>query len=116
MTTRGRTFITGHNGRVRPDDDGTISNGYHRTLSRDHPFSDRSGYVITHRLVAERMILANDPDSPYLIQLGRRKYLDPAIVVHHIDGDPLNNEPTNLAPMTRGEHTALHHAQGDIRI
>ena len=29
-------------------------------------------------------------------------------VVHHIDGDPLNNTVGNLAVMTRGEHSAMH--------
>jgi hypothetical protein len=30
--------------------------------------------------------------------------------VHHIDGNPNNNDPTNLsAPMSKSEHTRLHH-------
>lgn len=34
-------------------------------------------------------------------------------VVHHIDGNKLNNDPTNLKVMTRSEHVRLHLAQGD---
>ena len=29
-------------------------------------------------------------------------------VVHHVDGNRLNNDPRNLVIMTRGEHTRLH--------
>lgn len=46
-----------------------------------------------HRLIAEQKI-------------GRK--LKPNEVVHHIDGDKLNNDPDNLCVMTRGEHARLH--------
>jgi HNH endonuclease len=29
-------------------------------------------------------------------------------VVHHVDGDKLNNAPDNLVVLTKGEHTRLH--------
>ena len=31
-------------------------------------------------------------------------------VVHHVDGDPLNDEPSNLAALTRAEHQRVHHS------
>lgn len=34
-------------------------------------------------------------------------------VVHHIDGNKLNNDPANLTVMTRSEHAKLHSNQGD---
>jgi hypothetical protein len=46
-----------------------------------HPFANRHGYVRLHRLVMEQ-------------KLGR--YLRPEEVVHHIDGNPQNNDPENL--------------------
>jgi len=46
-----------------------------------------------HRVVAENM-------------LGRP--LMPGEVVHHIDGDHLNNAPENLSVMTQAEHMRLH--------
>lgn len=31
-------------------------------------------------------------------------------LVHHIDGNKLNNDPENLAVMPWGEHTSMHHS------
>lgn len=46
-----------------------------------------------HRLVMER-------------HLGRK--LTPKENVHHIDGDTLNNDPSNLQIVTRSEHMTIH--------
>lgn len=46
-----------------------------------------------HRIVAEQ-------------KLGRS--LRPGEIVHHIDGNFLNNDPDNLAVMTQSEHIRLH--------
>ena len=46
-----------------------------------------------HRVVAEQT-------------LGRP--LVPGEIVHHIDGDKLNNDPANLAVMTQSEHIREH--------
>lgn len=55
--------------------------GYVLVKSPDHPHRTAAGYVREHRLVMERV-------------LGR--YLERREVVHHIDGDPANNDPANL--------------------
>jgi len=34
-------------------------------------------------------------------------------VVHHQDGNPLNNQPNNLILITQREHLAVHRARGD---
>lgn len=39
--------------------------------------------------------------------------LPPHIVVHHIDGNPLNNDINNLKAMTKEEHTKIHHSGRD---
>jgi hypothetical protein len=56
----------------------------------DHPHATKQRYVAEHRLVMEQ-------------KLGR--HLLPSEVVHHRDGDPLNNAPDNLEVFqTNGAH------------
>lgn len=50
-------------------------------------------YVLEHRLVMEK-------------KLGRK--LTESEVVHHIDGDKLNNDPDNLSVMSLSEHSSHH--------
>ena len=61
----------------------------------DHPHASE-GYVWVHRLVMEQLI-------------GR--YLEPNELIHHIDGDPLNNHPDNLQIVTASEHAKIHDLQ-----
>lgn len=66
---------------------------YWHLLRRDHPNATRNGYVAEHRLVMEE-------------KLGR--LLLPEEVVHHIDGDPQNNDPSNLQLFaSNGVHLAF---------
>lgn len=58
-----------------------------------HPFASKAGYVRKHRLVMEQ-------------QLGR--YLRPEEVVDHINGDTLNNNPSNLRVMSKVEHDRMN--------
>lgn len=51
------------------------------------------GYVYEHVYIAER-------------DIGRS--LSPDEVVHHLDGDRQNNEPSNLLVLSRGMHARLH--------
>lgn len=57
-----------------------VEKGYATVYAPGHPEAHLN-HVREHRLVMEKV-------------LGRP--LDPAEVVHHIDGDPLNNSPENL--------------------
>ena len=71
-----------------------VTSGRHNHWMVLHPRSGRaSAYVYEHILVAERI-------------LGRR--LRPNEVVHHINGDGLDNSPSNLRVMTRREHQTVH--------
>lgn len=74
-------------------------NGYKLVPAPEgHPNADSKGYVREHRLVMEK-------------KLGR--YLEPHEVVHHKDGDKLNNDPENLELTTLAEHTGEHARAGD---
>lgn len=57
---------------------------------------NKRGNAKVHRLVVEEHI-------------GRRLSSDE--IVHHIDGNKLNNDISNLQVMTRGEHSSLHRRQ-----
>ena len=66
--------------------------GYVYVKTWGHPHATKIGYVMEHRLVMEK-------------KLGR--YLKPKEAVHHLDGNPLNNDPANLALfVTNGRHLA----------
>ena len=66
-----------------------IQKGYINVWKPDHPNASLVGYILEHRLVMESKI-------------GR--LLKPNEIVHHIDGNRLNNDPTNLCLTTRGKH------------
>ena len=55
--------------------------GYLYRRSPSHPHANHAGYVLEHRLVVEAHL---------------RRYLLPTEVVHHKDGNPANNDISNL--------------------
>lgn len=70
------------------------NNHYWLVYRPDHPDAQVGGWILEHRLVAERMI-------------GRR--LLRTEVVHHKDHDTQNNSESNLEVLPCiGEHTKLH--------
>lgn len=86
------------------------SDGYLYELTSGHPFANHSGkkYVLQHRLIAERHLRAEMPDSKFLIEIDGQKYLRPEIDVHHVDRDPANNDVGNLVVCTRSAHLMFH--------
>lgn len=71
-----------------------IRNGkYNRVLVRNHPKSNKYGYVLEHRVIMENHInrlLTNDE------------------VVHHINNNSKDNRIENLLLMTIDEHNKYH--------
>lgn len=83
-------------GEMHPDWSGgtTIRKGYRYIYMPDHPNCINGKYVAEHRLVMES-------------KLGR--YLDRKEVVHHKDGNRLNNDSTNLELYpSNGKHLYDH--------
>ena len=59
-----------------------------------HIFATERGYVYEHRLVMEQFL---------------DRYLFPEEVVHHLDGNPLNNDISNLILLSsESEHRKIH--------
>lgn len=83
------------------------SGGWVYEHAPDHPFAS-NGYVFEHRLVMERWLRENDPESPFLIPLGNQLYLSPDFVVHHCDENKRNNAISNLQCLTNSEHMSVH--------
>ena len=83
-----------------------ISNyGYREVQQIGHPFArGRSEYVFEHRLVAERYLLTAENS----VEINGKRYLSPEYVVHHKNGDRLDNRVENLEIMTLHEHQSLH--------
>ena len=65
------------------------SHGYYRIKT----WKEGNNNKLLHRLIFEDFYQIKLPSN---------------IIIHHDDGNKLNNEIWNLIPMTPGEHTALH--------
>lgn len=75
-----------------------VHHGYIYILSKGHPFGDRDGYVLEHRLVMEK-------------SLGR--FLEPNEVVHHKNKERGDNRIENLEiHSSQSAHMSEHYPKG----
>lgn len=78
--------------------------GYITERHLDHPFATKEGFVLQHRIIAEKYLL-NDENS---VSINGKRYLKEDYVVHHIDFDRQNNRVENLMVMSKEDHRKLH--------
>jgi len=71
---------------------------YFQVYCPNHPNATKQGYVMEHRLIAEKKI-------------GR--YLKPNEVVHHINHNKLDNRSENLEVYSRSDHVHEHYDYGN---
>lgn len=76
-----------------------IVGGYRYIYAPWHPNKTKQNYVAEHRLVMERKL---------------ERYLHPKEVVHHIDGDPLNNVESNLILFRSNGQHLKHELTGKV--
>ena len=69
------------------------SKGYIRVLCKNHPNAGKDGYVY---------------ENIYIGSLMAGRAIKPNETVHHIDGNPANNDKENLLLCTKKEHRQLH--------
>lgn len=73
-----------------------IAGGYIYIYSPNHPSARKTRYILEHRLAMEK-------------KMGR--FLVPTEIVHHINGNTLDNRVSNLKLMTKKEHQILHNGK-----
>lgn len=107
-----RKYLRKHNVDIRPQSEAqtgehnpfwkggiTYLKGYRFLRVPQHPNATRHGYVAEHRLVMEK-------------KLGR--YLGKKEVVHHLDGNKLNNSPGNLQVFVSNAKHLSHELKGRV--
>ena len=77
------------------------NDGYCFSYNKEHPNSNKGGYVLKHRLVAEKVF---------------GKILKIKNHVHHIDGNPRNNNTNNLVICENAAfHNLIHHRERALK-
>lgn len=83
-----------------------------RVYDPTHPYADKNGRVLKHRLVIEENYQMFD--SKYFDIIKNRHVLKKIYSIHHKDRDHTNNDITNLEILTRSEHTSEHNKEKQI--
>ena len=83
-----------------------------RVYFPEHPYSDRNGRILKHRLLVEQNY--EKFDIKYFEVKNNMIILKKEIHVHHIDFNHNNNKIENLIPVTKQEHRIIHNANSII--
>jgi glycosyltransferase involved in cell wall biosynthesis len=83
----------------------TKSRGYNILVAKEHPKAIQSN---SYRIPESHLIFEH-----YLkILFDEDVYIPKGIDIHHIDRNKQNNSLINLQPMSKKEHSKLHHPKG----
>ena len=86
---------------------GNLNPMYGKTMEKHHNFIGECGDTYKTLLVDGRRMFVHRLEMEKLIGLPAG-HLPTALTVHHIDGNPSNNDPDNLALCTNKGHQAIH--------
>ena len=70
-----------------------LSNGYKMIYSPNHPYKNTSDGILEHRVVVEKEL---------------KRFLKPSEIVHHKNGNKLDNRKENLMVASKRQHAQLH--------
>ena len=84
------------------------------------PTKFKKGHIVTTKIrdkISKTKTKQKHSNKDYSRVIARKKLgvKGSDTCVHHIDGNPLNNDINNLIIIDRSAHTKLHWIQGDIR-
>lgn len=77
-----------------------------RVYDPTHPYCDKDGRVLKHRLIVEENYKLFD--SKYFETVDNRIVLKKSSQVHHLNENHNDNRIENLIPVTRSEHRIIH--------
>lgn len=80
------------------------TSGYRKIRSLNYTFKECDGFMLEHRFIAKKYLL----NEYNIVKINGVSYLNPHLVVHHIDENKLNNQAHNLIVLTPEEHMSLH--------
>lgn len=85
---------------------------YQRIKLHNHPYKGFQDYYPYHRYIVEQN--HNMFDDKYFNIIDGQYYLKPEVNIHHKDENTLNNNISNLIPLTMSEYRKLHNSTKEI--